>query len=129
MIGFRLGEKDYEWLTREAEDEGIAISRYVRTLVRAARITHNNLGPVALIDEKTSFQLLRELRYQGHNLNQGIKAINTIALCIERRHDTDLLLAEFQKAKVALGQVIDLHSQVQTDIDTIKGRLLLGGHS
>ena len=127
MLGFRLDTDDLLWVEERAASQDLTVSQYLRSLVRIARATEERLCPCVLIDNKSAYLLERELKKQGYNLNQGIKALNTIALYIDRNQDADFLRDQFTRAHVAFGQIHDVHSSLLLSFKEVKGKLCLGG--
>ena len=129
MIGFRVDESDHEWLRVHAKDANLALSVYLRQLVRLARATDGELfSQAALIDAHTAHLIKRELRRQGYNLNQGVHALNTIAMHLKHGRDLDTWAEEFfERAELALNSAIDAHMETERLIRSLDDRIILGG--
>ncbi len=128
MVGFRLERSDGAWLTERANATGLSVSVYLRQLVRLARATDDALGEAALFERHTQHLIFRELRRQGVNLNQGVHALNTIAMQLERGRSTgDWMRELFERASLALDMATDAHDDIESTIETLNDRILLGG--
>ena len=129
MIGFRVDESDHEWLRVHAKDANLALSVYLRQLVRLARATDGELSAqAALIDAHTAHLIKRELRRQGYNLNQGMHALNTIAMHLKHGRTLDKWAQEFfERAELALNSTIDAHTETEQLIRSLDCRIILGG--
>ena len=90
-------------------------------------INSEDAGAV-LLDRKSVWKLERELARQGHNLNQGIHALNAIALYVrENKHDLFWLGQAFDDARLSLNTVIDYHDELIGLLRSIKDKAIIGG--
>lgn len=128
MAGFRLERTDGAWLKEHANATGMSVSVYLRQLVRLARATDGALGEATIFERHTQHLICRELRRQGVNLNQGVHALNTIAMHLERGRGTgDWMRELFERAELALNMASDAQGYIESLIKTLDGRVLLGG--
>lgn len=129
VVCFRLSESDAEWLKDKAAESNLSLSVYLRELARLARATDGGLSAqAALIDAHTAHLIKRELRRQGYNLNQGVHALNTIAMHLKHGRTLDKWAQEFfERAELALNSTIDAHTETEQLIRSLDGRIILGG--
>lgn len=84
-INFRVSVDDRIAFEQLADELGITRSRLFRTLIACAargRITKDEISATRIItiDPRTWSEISTESRRWGNNFNQGVKALNTLAL-------------------------------------------------
>ena len=83
MVSCRMTSGDLDRLTASAQRAGMARSEYLRTLIRIPA-SASGKGAVYVIDNRTMAKMLSELIRWGRHYNQAVRALNTIALFIQR---------------------------------------------
>ena len=128
VVCFRVVESDEAWLHEQADEARLSVSVYLRQLVRLARATEGALGQATIFDRHAAHLIHRELRRQGSNINQGVHALNTIAMHLDQGRATGDWMEEFfERAELALQSASDAHDGIESLIRSLDERIILGG--
>ena len=126
-ISCRITDGQFEALRALCAQQRLTPSRYLRAVI-ALLLTQGTDADAVLLDSRLAWELERELRRQGHNLNQGVHALNGIAqFAREGKRDIEWLENRFEATKLAFGSVIDHHNELVRLMREIKSKTIIGG--
>lgn len=85
-LDVRMNEADYAAVHEAADALDMTPSAYVRMCIGAVRRYGGGEGgePVLMLDPLTWSQILREANHWGTNYNQGVRALNRIAMILRQ---------------------------------------------
>jgi len=85
-LDVRVGEAEYAAVHAAANALGMTPSAYVRMCIGAVRRYGGSGGdePILMLDPLTWTQILREANHWGANYNQGVHALNRIAMILRQ---------------------------------------------
>ena len=119
VITCRLDERDYEKLTQEALERDLNRSDYLRLLIRLPYALKSDADrPDAIVaDCFIVYKLERQIQKLGYLFNQGIRALNTIALKLRHGVPANETLIELgEKANVYLSFIGERIDEAEADI-------------
>lgn len=101
FIHCRLSDRDFERFHTNAEKLGLALSEYIRYLIRIPVEPYGHEGgcSVVVLDRTTMGRIHCELVRQGHHYNQAVHALNTSLLHEARRQQRRVLRRAAQQSQ------------------------------
>lgn len=125
----RLAPEDKLRAQKVADELGISLSDLVRSLVRLASAEPNDMARAVaasrpiLFDTGCALRMAAELRKWGVHYNQGIHALNTVALRI-RHGDRDFsdMLEVVDRAATLLEETEAATRRMRSDMAALTGR-------
>ena len=125
----RIAPEDKTGAQEVADALGISLSNLVRSLVRLAAAEPDDAARAVaasrpiLLDTGCALRMARELRKWGVHYNQGIHALNTVALRIRHgdRDFTDMLEA-VERATATLEETEAAARGMRSDMAALTGR-------
>ena len=128
-LGCRVTDGEYDRVQKLSRAQGMTPSRYLRSLIRLASDPRwDGESGAVLIDRDSVMALEREINRQGHNLNQGVHALNSIALFFRHgKGDFDWLERRFDAAEMAFNVVARDHKEIVRLISALGDKIVLDG--
>lgn len=126
-ISCRLNQDEYDRVREICARQGITTSKYFRAVIRLVLVRGDVNAGAILIDGRTAIALERELVKQGHNINQGVHALNAIAQFFRMgKSDYDWLAQRFDHAVLAFTVVNDHHDDLVRRFEAIDRKTIFG---
>ena len=128
VLTCRIDDSDMRVLEEQSEGMGMSKSQYLRYLIRVPIEVKETGGEAVVIDTVSVDSLRRELRKWGYHYNQGIHALNALALASRHKGiDPDYFEQQIAVVQSQLDEACAGAADISSRLDRLEESIAIRG--